>query len=425
MAKTSLEVVAFVLGGGVGKRLYPLTKDRAKPALPFGGSYRVIDFVLSNLIHSRIRKIYVLTQYEPRSLEQHILEGWGSIFGTGRYNMIRLLSAKEGKGSGWYTGTANAINQNKRYAWESRPDIVNIFGGDHIYLMDISSMNDFHVLNNADLTVSAIPVKIELAAKKYGVLAVDSKWKLTNFQEKPEKPAPMPGNSDYCLASMGNYSFNLQVLIEELAIDHHKKTTPSKELISSDPEHYSSHDFGNDVIPAMLRRKRNIFIYNFNENTVTGASPNEKSYWRDIGDLGQFYEANMDLIGPNPSINLYNPRWEIFTRFESLQPVKLIGSSSNINNCLISNGCIIESCLITKSILSYNVRVGDGTEISDSLLLGNNIIGTRTIIRSSIIDRGIFIPDNTVIGLDRDHDLKRGFTVSKEGITVVPRKYRF
>ena len=167
MAKTRIEVVAFVLGGGTGKRLFPLTKDRAKPALPFGGSYRVIDFVLSNLIHSRVRKIYVLTQYEPRSLEKHILEGWVSIFGTGKYNMLRLLPAKEGRGSGWYTGTANAINQNKRYIWETRPDIVNIFGGDHIYLMDVSLMNDFHIANNADLTISAIPVKIELAVKKY------------------------------------------------------------------------------------------------------------------------------------------------------------------------------------------------------------------------------------------------------------------
>lgn len=195
-----IEVVAFVLGGGIGKRLYPLTRDRVKPALPFGGNYRVIDFVLSNLIHSRIRKIYVLTQYEPRSLEQHVLEGWGPIFGAGRYNMIRLLPAKEGKDSGWYTGTADAINKNKNYAWDAKPDIVNILGGDHVYLMDISLMNDFNLENNADLTISALPVSVSLASGKYGVLVVDNNWKLIGFEEKPQNPTPMPGNSQYCLA---------------------------------------------------------------------------------------------------------------------------------------------------------------------------------------------------------------------------------
>ncbi|MBN1299498.1 MAG: glucose-1-phosphate adenylyltransferase, partial [Actinobacteria bacterium] len=249
-----IEVVAFVLGGGIGKRLMPLTKDRAKPSLPFGGSYRVIDFVLSNLIHSRIRKIFVLTQYEPRSLERHILEGWGPLFGSGRYNTIRLLPAKAGTDSGWYTGTADAINQNKRYAWDSRPDIVNIFGADHVYLMDISLMNDFHLEKKADLTISAIPVRLKLASGKYGVLVVNNDWKMIDFEEKPKNPTPMPGNPDYCLASMGNYSFNLQVLIEELVIDQYKKTADSKQQVLEDREHFSTHDFGFDIIPSMLTR---------------------------------------------------------------------------------------------------------------------------------------------------------------------------
>lgn len=420
-----VEVIAFVLGGGVGKRLYPLTKDRAKPALPFGGSYRVIDFVLSNLVHSRIRKIYVLTQYEPRSLEQHILEGWSPIFGAGRYNMVRLLPAKEGTGSGWYTGTADAINQNKSYAWDSRPDIVDIFGGDHIYLMDISQFNDFHIQNNADMTISAIPVKTELAARKYGVLVVDDESKLIGFEEKPENPTPMPNDPDYCLASMGNYAFSLQILIEELVIDHYKKTTRDKKLITDDPQHYSSHDFGYDIIPAMIRRKRNIFVYNLDKNTIIGSDNVEKAYWRDIGDLDEYYDANIDLIGKNPSINLYNPRWEIFTRMESLQPAKYTGDETMVKDSVISNGCIIENSKITHSILSFNVVTEQGSEITDSLILGNNVIGSRTIIKKAIIDRGVFIPDNVIIGLDKDHDRKRGFTISKHGVTIVPRKYRF
>ncbi len=419
-----IEVVAFILGGGVGKRLYPLTKDRAKPALPFGGSYRVIDFVLSNFIHSRIRKIYVLTQYEPRSLEQHILEGWSPIFGSSRYNMIRLLPAKEGSNSGWYAGTADAINQNKRYVWESRPDIVNIFGGDHIYLMDVSQMNDFHLSKKADLTISAIPVLCELASKKYGVLVVDKTWKLAGFEEKPENPTPMPGNSRYCLASMGNYAFNLQVLLEELVIDQHKNKTGDRKLLSSEPEHYSSHDFGYDIIPAMLRRKRNIFVYNFNKNTILGADKNEKAYWRDIGDLDEYYNANMDLIGKKPLIDLYNPRWEIFTKADSLQPVKYI-SGAQTTNSIIANGCVIADTRIENSILSYNVKVNKGTLISSSLILGNNEIESGVMIKRAIVDRGIFIPENTSIGIDRQQDLARGFIISKEGVTVVPRKYRF
>jgi len=419
-----IEVVAFVLGGGIGKRLYPLTRDRVKPALPFGGNYRVIDFVLSNLIHSRIRKIYVLTQYEPRSLEQHVLEGWGPIFGAGRYNMIRLLPAKEGKDSGWYTGTADAINKNKNYAWDAKPDIVNILGGDHVYLMDISLMNDFHLENNSDLTISALPVSVSLASGKYGVLVVDNNWKLIGFEEKPQNPTPMPGNSQYCLASMGNYSFNLQVLIEELVIDQYKNSTKDKQLISSDPDTYSSHDFGFDVIPAMLKRKRNIYIYNFNENTIIGAGNKEKAYWRDIGDLDEFYYANMDLIGKNPLINLYNPRWEIFTRSESLQPAKYLNDSV-VNNSLVSNGSIIDKAVIENSILSYSVNVLPGAHISDSIIMGNNTIGNNAVIQKAIVDREIIVPDNTVIGVDREMDIRRGFTISKDGVTVIPKKYRF
>ncbi len=419
-----IEVVAFVLSGGAGKRLFPLTEDRAKPALPFGGSYRVIDFVLSNFIHSRIRKVFVLTQYESRSLEQHILEGWTPIFGTSKYNMVRLLPAKEGKDSSWYTGTADAVNQNKRYAWESKPDIVNIFGADHIYLMDISQMNDFHLSKKADLTISALPVRCEHASKKFGVLVVDKNWKMIGFEEKPFEPTPMPGSSDYCLASMGNYSFDLQVLMEELAIDQRKKDASRKDQIKRDPEHYSTHDFGFDIIPAMLKRNRNIYVYNFNKNIILGTGKNEKAYWKDIGDLDEYYSANMDLIGARPSININNPRWEIFTCADSLLPAKLIGSNS-IDDSIISNGCILENSNIKNSILSYDVIVKSGASISNSIILGKNEIGPEAVIKDSIVDRGIIVPARTSIGVDPKWDRKQGFTISKKGIVIIPRKFRF
>jgi len=419
-----IEVVAFVLSGGEGQRLLPLTKDRAKPAIPFGGSYRVIDFVLSNLIHSRIRKIYVITQYESRSLEKHIFEGWTPIFGTGRYNFIRLLPPKLGSESGWYLGTADAISKNKSYAWADKPDIIDIFSSDHIYLMDISLMNDFHLDNSADLTISAIPVKCSVAAKKYGVLVVDKDWRLIGFEEKPEVPTPMPGNSQYCLASMGNYAFDLKVLIEELVIDSLKKTTYDRELIKSDPEHYSSHDFGFDVIPAMLNRGRKIYVYNFNDNVIIGETKTEKSYWRDIGDLDEFYEANMDLLKPEPEINLLNDKWEVFTRVASVRPSK-INSSSKIYKSIIANGCIINNATIEKSILSYNVIVEENTKISGSFIMGNNYIGKNVVIKNSIVDSATYIPDNTSIGVNKEDDLRRNFSFSREGITIVPRKYRF
>lgn len=419
-----IEVVAFVLSGGAGQRLMPLTKDRAKPAVPFGGSYRVIDFVLSNLIHSRVRKIYVLTQYESRSLEKHVFEGWTPIFGTGRYNFIRTLPPKLGSESGWYLGTADAINQNKSYAWNEKPDIIDIFSSDHIYIMDISLMNDYHLDNQADLTISALPVKCEFAAKKYGVLVINKKWQLIDFEEKPEKPTPIPGNEQYCLASMGNYAFNLQVLIEELVIDEHKKTVKNKNLILEDPKHYSSHDFGFDVIPAMLKRGRNIYVYNFNDNFIPGAGKNEKPYWRDIGSIDEFYEANMDLLGQNPSINLFNDRWEIFTRVASIRSARVNGNSK-IHNSIIANGCVISNCNIENSILSYDIFVEEKTKICNSFLMGNNYIGKNVSIRNAIIDTGIYVPDNTVIGYDRKDDLRRGLTISKKGITIIPRKFRF
>lgn len=419
-----IEVVAFVLSGGKGKRLLPLTKDRVKPAMPFGGSYRVIDFVLSNLIHSRIRKIYILTQYEPRSLEKHIFEGWTPIFGIGRYSFIRMLPPKQGSDSGWYNGTADAVNQNKSYAWENKPDIIDIFSADHIYIMDISLMNDFHFEKKAELTISALPVKCETASGKYGVLVVDDDWKLIGFEEKPENPTPMPGSKDYCLASMGNYAFNPQVLIEELVIDQHKETQRDKSIINQNPDRYSSHDFGFDIIPAMLRRGRKIYVYNFNDNYIISTDEREKSYWRDIGDLDEFYQANMDLLKDEKEINLHNERWEIFTRAACLKSPETSGKSV-ISKSIISNGCVVDKSEIDNSILSYHVEVSENTSINNSFLMGYNYVGKNVKIQNAIIDTFTYIPDNTRIGFDREEDLGRKLTISNNGVVIVPRRFKF
>jgi len=419
-----IEVVAFVLSGGKGKRLLPLTKDRVKPAMPFGGSYRVIDFVLSNLIHSRIRKIYILTQYEPRSLEKHIFEGWTPIFGIGRYSFIRMLPPKQGSDSGWYNGTADAVNQNKSYAWENKPDIIDIFSADHIYIMDISLMNDFHFERKAELTISALPVKCETASRKYGVLVVDDDWKLIGFEEKPENPTPMPGSKDYCLASMGNYAFNPQVLIEELVIDQHKETQRDKSIINQNPDRYSSHDFGFDIIPAMLRRGRKIYVYNFNDNYIISTDEHEKSYWRDIGDLDEFYQANMDLLKDEKEINLHNERWEIFTRATCLRSPVTSGKSI-ISKSIISNGCVVDKSEIDNSILSYHVDVSENTSINSSFLMGYNHVGKNVKIQNAIIDTFTYIPDNTRIGFDREEDLRRKLTISNNGVVIVPRRFKF
>ncbi|MGM0365452.1 MAG: sugar phosphate nucleotidyltransferase [Actinomycetota bacterium] len=415
------EPIAFILGGGAGRRLYPLTRDRTKPAVPFGGGYRVIDFVLSNFLNSKIEKIYILTQYEPRSLEEHIMQAWVPIFGTGKHSSIRLVPPRQGDDAGWYAGTADAVFQNMRFIGEGRAGVVNIFCGDHIYIMDISQMNEYHFNKRADLTISGIPVRAELASNRYGILVVDRDWRLLRFEEKPSNPTTIPGMAGYCLASMGNYAFNPQVLIESL-----RGIAEAK--FKGDPPtrcgRFSSLDFGFDVIPTMLEDSREIFVYNFTDNRIPGSNSRSKSYWRDIGDIDQFYWANMELIGEDPPFDLNNNEWEIITKADSLQSPKIEGETI-IKDSIISNGNLIYNSSIENSILSYNVRIEAKTRIKDSILLGFNNIGSNVLIKKAIVDRGVEIPDGEIIGVDKSRDKKRGFVVSQEGITVVPRKYEF
>ncbi len=404
--------LAFVLGGGQGTRLEPLTKHRAKPAVPFGGSYRVIDFVLTNLYRSRITKICVLTMYESASLHRHLRFGWYPKFGMGDESFIMTVPARQGgngHGGGWYKGTADAITQNLRYIQEYNPNIVDIFGGDHVYFMDVSHMNKVHLNKGADLTISAIPVDIELAKGNYGVLVVNDRWELIGFEEKPENPTPMPGNPSKCLASMGNYAFKSQVLLEELVKDRENED--------------SKHDFGYNIIPSMLENGRRIFVYNFSRKKVPGADDKEIGYWRDIGNLDQFHQANMEIRAVDPTFNLYNPDWSVLTHVESLQPVKLNGAG--VFESVLSNGTKVTEASIASSVLSYGVKVEPGSDIVRSVLLGHNEIGRKVMIKNAIVDRGINIPDNETVGVDRERDLERGFTISDEGITVVPYNFKF
>lgn len=417
--------LAYVLGGGKGERLWPLTQDRAKPAVPFGGQYRVIDFVLSNLYHSHVRKIYVFTQYESYSLHEHIENGWHPRFGIGVEESLKLLPAKQGEFAGWSTGTADAIYKNLRFI-NSNPDVdvINIFGADHIYLMDISQMNEFHIDNDAELTISAIPVKIKDAAKAFGVLTVDKDWKLLNFEEKPENPAPIPGNDEYCLASMGNYAFKPSVLGVTLSDNAKKEMSLDKELVKSNPERFSSYDFGLDILPAMLRQGKRIFVYNFTDNKVRGATASEVGFWRDIGNLDQFYLANMEMRSTVPPINLYNPSWTILTYVRSVEPAKFVGETKSLDS-IVSNGVIASNSHIERSIVSYGTRIGDGTRVLDSIVLGYNNIGRGVTIRKAIIERGVNIPDGVNIGEDRELDNQRHFTFSKNGVVVVPKGTKF
>lgn len=423
--KYNPKVLGFVLGGGKGKRLYPLTAETAKPDISLGGTVRFIDFVLNNFYHSGIRKIRVITQFQSRNLHRHLESAWYPKFGIGVDENIRTLPSilTLTDTSGWAEGTAEAITNNIEEIERETPDIVNIFAGDHIYLMDISQMNDFHIQTKADLTISAIPVKRELAARNYGVLKINSNQELVDFEEKPENPSPMPNNPNYCLASMGNYSFNPEVLMFYLQEDDSKEFTNDPKAIVENPEHFTKHDFGLDIIPSMLREKKRIMVYNFAENSIRG-SKIKKPYWRDVGDLDQLYEANMEIRSKNPPIDLYNLDWQVLTHTKVSQPAHTIGTGKALES-IISNGVIISNALVERCVLSYSVTVGDGSVLEDSIFLGDNHIGKNVKIVKTIVDEGVSIPNKEIIGFDQKKDKERGFTISQKGITIVPRNYQF
>jgi len=399
-----MRTLAMVLAGGRGERLYPLTRDRAKPAVPFGAIYRIIDFTLSNCIHSEIRRIYALTQYKSTSLHRHIQFGW-NILSAPLGEFIEAVPAQQRIDEHWYQGTADAIFQNIYTIQHERPDLILVLSGDHIYKMDYRKMIDFHVEKKADLTVGAIRMEKRLS-REFGVIQVDEKGQVIGFEEKPEEPKTIPGDPEGILASMGVYVFPTEILVRRLIEDARSDST---------------HDFGKDIIPAMINKDR-VFAFDFRKGDRGGMG-----YWRDVGTIDAYFEASMDLVSVTPQLNLYDPQWPIFTYQSSDPPAKTVleeeGRMGTAINSILSNGCIISGGSVKRSVLSPRVVVHSYAEVEDCILLEGVDIGRHARIRRTIIDKDVQIPPKTEIGYDLDEDAKR-FTVTDSGIVVVPKGLR-
>ncbi|WP_027894242.1 glucose-1-phosphate adenylyltransferase [Calidithermus chliarophilus] len=411
-----LKVLGMILAGGQGSRLFPLTAKRAKPAVPFGSRYRIIDFVLNNFVNSGIYGIYVLTQFKAQSLTEHIQRHW-RFGGFLDDHFIILVPAQmyryEELGPVWYRGTADAIYQNLHLVNNNKPECVAIFGGDHIFKMNVAHMVEYHNDTRADLTIAAYPVPVA-EASRFGVLQVDDQWRLVGFQEKPKDPTPIPGRPDWALASMGNYVFRTEALLELLEYDSRDTA--------------SSHDFGKDVIPHALKEGYRIQVYDFKRNPIPGQDgPN--TYWRDVGTLDAYFEASMDLIQVTPEFDLFNPEWPLRTANYFSPPAKFVHEAGNrigqSFNSLIAGGCIISGATVRESVLSRRVRINSYSLVERSVIFDEVEIGRNVKIRNAIIDKNVKIPPGTEIGYDLEADRARGFTVTASGIVVVSKSFRF
>ncbi len=396
------QTLALVLAGGRGSRLYELTDWRAKPAVPFGGKFRIIDFPLSNCINTGIRRIGVLTQYKAHSLIRHLMRGW-SRFDSELDEFVEILPASQRAGGEWYQGTADAVYQNLDIMRTHQPEYVLILSGDHIYKMDYGEMIASHVKSNADMTIACLEVPLEEAAGAFGVMTIDKSGRIVEFNEKPANPDPIPGQPGLCLASMGNYLFNTEFLYEQLIKD------------ADDPR--SDHDFGKNVIPSIID-KYQVYAFPFRD-TETG----ERAYWRDVGTLDAFWEANMELVNVTPELNLYDHNWPILTHQAQLPPAKFVFDSDDRRgqaiDSMVSGGCVISGAQVTRSLLFSNVRVHSYAEVIDSVILPEVDIGRKALIKKAIIDRGCTIGEGEQIGVDHDADRKRGFRVTEKGVVLV------
>lgn len=402
-------VLVMILAGGEGKRLYPLTLDRAKPAVPFGGKYRIIDFVLNNFINSEYYKIKILTQFKSDSLNRHVARCWPMPPFLNQF--VDLVPAQMRLGQEWYRGTADAIYQNLNIIEDENPSLVAVFGGDHIYKMDVSQMVDYHKMQAADLSIAAIPVPISQASE-FGIIEVDSMFRVTGWQEKPKQNIrEIPGRPGWALASMGNYIFNRTVLVEELLLDAANEQ--------------SAHDFGKNVIADMIQKGRRVFVYDFATNTVPGQSPIEQGYWRDVGTIDAYWEANMDLVTPSPIFNLYNREWPIKTFSYQAPPAKYVFDQEErrgfATDSIVADGCIISGGRLIRCVLSPFCRINSYSLVEESILMHGVHVGRHAKIRRAIIDKGVEIPPHSRIGYDRAEDEARGFYVSEGGVTVVPK----
>jgi glucose-1-phosphate adenylyltransferase len=404
-----LKVLAFVLAGGEGTRLYPLTKERAKPAVPFGGKYRIIDFVLSSLINSGIHSIYVVIQFRSQSLLQHISDGW-RLGGLLKSEFIVPVPAQmRSEGKDWYRGTADAIHQNINLIEQSAPNVVAVFGGDHIYRMNIRDMIEFHEQKRAHVTIAAIPVEKKYA-KEFGVIETTTGNRIVAFHEKKPDAPTMPGDPDRVYASMGNYIFSTDMLLKLVEEDQ------------QDPN--SSHDFGKDILPKAIGRAE-MFAYDFMTNKIPGEPAEKEPYWRDVGTLDAYYEANMDLRAITPALNLFNRQWPLRTAGYSDPPTKFAFDEEDRRgqaiDSVLAGGCIISGGMVKNSVIGRHVYVHAGAEVIDSIIFDNCDIGRRSKLRRCILEKNVKIPEGTVIGYDLEQDRKRYF-VTDSGIVVVEGK---
>jgi glucose-1-phosphate adenylyltransferase len=400
-------VLTVVLAGGKGTRLEPLTRDRAKPAVPFGGSYRIVDFALSNCLNSGLKKILVLTQYKAMSLDRHINLGWRRFFCHELGEFIDVVPPQQRIDEHWYQGTADAVYQNIYAIEKERPEYVIILAGDHIYKMNYRTMLDYHRDKNADVTIGALRVTVP-QARDFGVMQIEDDDRIIGFEEKKLNPKTIPGDPEHCLASMGIYVFTARFLFEQLCLD---ATRPG-----------SAHDFGHNIIPSVIRTHR-VFAFPFRDE-----NRKRDAYWRDVGTLDAYFEANMDLISVDPLLNMYDDHWPIRTHHPNYPPPKFVFAETGPDprrghalDSIICQGCIVSGGQVERSILGPNVRVNSYARVEDSILFEGVDIGRHTRVRRAIIDKGVRIPPGTSIGYDAEQDRARGFTVSEGGLTVIAK----
>jgi glucose-1-phosphate adenylyltransferase len=403
------KILAIVLAGGEGKRLMPLTADRAKPAVPFGGIYRLIDFALSNVVNSGYLKVVVLTQYKSHSLDRHVTTTWRMSNLLGNY--VTPVPAQQRVGKRWYLGSADAIFQSLNLLVDERPDIVVVVGADHVYRMDFAQMVEAHVESGAGCTVAAIRQPISLA-DQFGVIDIDpqSPDRIRAFLEKPTDPIGLPDAPDQVLASMGNYVFDADALVDAVTRDAEVER--------------SKHDMGGDIVPWFVDRTESA-VYDYKDNDVPGSTDRDRGYWRDVGTMRSYYDAHIDLVSPLPVFNLYNKEWPIFTSYGPHPPAKLVeghaGGAVTTFNSILSPGVVVSGANVSQSVLSPAVYVQEGSEVSDSVLMDGVRIGEGAIVRNAILDKGVVVPAGARIGVDPEEDRARGFVV-EDGLTILAKQ---